>query len=113
MYQMQFLATDDADFAVTLDLTDSDTDAAWDDAADMEFTVQITEEGTALLTATTADGTLTRPADNQIAWRFTRTQMQTLCAGKTYDMGCIWEDGDGNISQLWYGTLAVVNGGIA
>src|SRR5690606_30243757 len=110
---LEFTTTDDADFAFTLDLTDNETHQAWDDAADMAFTVQITECGTARLTAKTADGTITRPADNQLNVRFTAAQMRSLRAGETYRIGGIWVDGDGNTTHLFSGSVAVVDGGLA
>lgn len=111
-YQGPFpAATDDADWAMQADITDNDTGQEYD-ASDLDFTVQITENGTALLTAKTSDGTITRPSDSQIAWRFTKAQMATLCAGTTYKVGCVFEDGDGNISQLFVADLPVIDGGL-
>ncbi len=105
-------ATDDADWAMVVDLTDETTNQAYD-ASDLEFTVQITDCGTAVLTATTDDATITRPDDHQIAWRFTRDQMASLCAGKTYKVGCVATDLDGNITQIFTCDLPVVDGGLA
>jgi hypothetical protein len=105
-------ATDDADWAMVVDITDETTNQAYD-ASGLEFTVQITDCGTALLTATTEDGTITRPSDHEIAWRFTQSQMSGLQAGRTYKVGCVAEDEDGNITQIFTCELPVVDGGLA
>jgi hypothetical protein len=106
-------ATDDADWAVAVDIVDDDGEDY--DATDLEFRLNITEGDSALLTAGTEAGysvLMTRPATNQIAWRFTKAQMATLCPGKTYKVGCVHEDGDGNITQFIVGELAMVDGGM-
>jgi hypothetical protein len=105
-------ATDDADWAMTLDLTDDATNAPYNASA-LDFTVEITDCGQALLTAKTADGSLTRPANNQIFWRFTKDQMGTLCKDKTYKVGCVAQDADGNITQIFVADLPVIDGGLA
>jgi hypothetical protein len=104
-------ATDDADWAMVLDLTNDETGLDYDATA-LDFTVQITDCGSALLTATTDDATLTRPATNQIAWRFTKAQMASLCAGNTYKVGCTATDDDGNITQIFVADLPVIDGGL-
>jgi hypothetical protein len=105
-------ATDDADWAMTLDFTDDTTNAAYDASA-LTFTLEITDCDQALLTATTTDGTMTRPATNQIAWRFTKAQMGTLCRGQTYKVGCVAVDGDNNTTQIFVADLPVIDGGLA
>jgi hypothetical protein len=108
-------ATDSADWAETVEITDDTTGEAYDASAE-EFRLEITDCGSALLTASTeagADVLMTRPASNQISWRFTADQMATLCAGKTYAVGCVRKDGDGNITQFIVGELAVVSGGMS
>jgi hypothetical protein len=113
MYEAAFTITDDADWQETFELTNDETDANYD-ASDLEWTFQITENGRALLTARTVDGSMTRPADNAIAFRFTRAQVQgALCPKRTYQLGLIFEDSENKIGQLLYGTVAVIDGGLA
>lgn len=104
-------ATDDADWAMVLDLTNDETGLAYD-ATDLEFSLEVTEGGSRLLSATTEAGTLTRPETNQIAWRFTRAQMATLYPNRTYKVGCTATDDDGNITQIFVADLPVIDGGL-
>lgn len=113
MYELKFTATDDADWAALIDLTNDTSGEDYDEAADLEFTLEVTDCGSAVLSATTAGGTITRPADNQIQWRFTAAQMAGLDTRRTYKVGCVAEDDDGNITQIFVGELAVIDGGLA
>lgn len=110
MYQLKFTATDDADWAQNVDLIDGSTSLALDEATDATFALDVSDCGNAVLSASTAAGTITKPEDNVIAWRFTASQMSGLCPGKTYDLGCTMTTASGTI-QLFIGSLAVVNGG--
>jgi hypothetical protein len=108
-------ATDDADWAVAVDIVDNATGQPYDVSA-LEFRLEVTDCGTAVLTAGTEAGfdvLMTRPSVSQIAWRFPKASMAGLCAGKTYKVGCVHEDGDGNITQFIVGDLAIVDGGMA
>lgn len=105
-------ATDDSDWSMAVDLTDDTTNAAYNATA-LDFTVEVTDEGQACLTATTTDGTLTRPASNQIAWCFTKAQMASLCRGRTYKVGCVAQDSSGHITQIFVADLPIIDGGIA
>jgi hypothetical protein len=104
-------ATDDADWAMVLDLTNDETGLDYDATA-LDFTVEITEGGSRLLSASTDAATLTRPATNQIAWRFTKAQMASLYPARTYKVGCTATDGDGNITQIFVADLPVIDGGL-
>jgi len=112
MQTVNFTATDDADFAALIEVTDNTTNAAFDLTA-YEATFQVTDCGTAVLTAKTEDATLDRVGTNGLQFRFTRSQMAALCPGNTYKCGCIIEDGDGFITQVFVGTLALIDGGLA
>lgn len=108
-------ATDDADWAIAVDIV-TDVDGADYNATALEFRLNISEGDSAVLKAGTdvayGDVTMTRPATNQVAWRFTQAQMATLCVGKTYKLGGVFVDGDGNITQWIVGELAMVDGGM-
>jgi hypothetical protein len=113
MYQGTFpAATTDADWAFVVSLTDESTGQEYD-ASDLEFTLNVVDCGTAVLSATTEAGTLTRPDDHQVAWRFSAAQMAALCDGKTYKVGLISEDDDGHKTQILVMDLPVIDGGIA
>jgi hypothetical protein len=115
VYQCDFSATDDADWFETIELTNDDDGQAYDASA-LEFRLEVTDCGTAVLTAGTEAGytvLMTRPASNEVSWRFPRASMAGLDTKKTYKVGCVYEDVSGNITQLFVGELAVVDGGMA
>ena len=64
--------------------------------------------GSTVLTASTADGTVTVNSDDALEWRFTAAQMATLHDG-TYAVGCLATK-DGQTVQLFLGTLPVIQG---
>ena len=105
-------ATDDADWAVTINLINDETNSEWFEAASMAFHLGVKDGNSFVLSATTDDGSITRPEDHQIAWRFTSSQMAALCSPKTFTVGCVYEK-DGEVTQLFLGTLTVLDGGIA
>lgn len=110
MYELRFFATDDADWSEAIDLIDADTNGALADATTASFSLEVKDCDNAVLTASTDAGTITKPADNTIAWTFTKTQMSGLCTGQTYKVGCTMTTAEGTI-QLFIGSLAVVDGG--
>lgn len=113
--QLSAIATDDADWASTLEFINDD-DGSELDVSDSEIELAIKEGETVRLTASTeagADVLMTRPADNEVSWRFTATQMAGLCPGVTYRLGVRMTDGDGNVTQIAVGELAVIDGGFA
>lgn len=110
MYQINFAATDDADWAQAFELIDATTNQALDEAEDATFELQVADRGTAMLTASSADSTIQKPETNVIQWRFTAAQMAALCIGKTYSVGCTMTT-IGGTTQLFIGTLAIIDGG--
>ena len=110
---INFSTTDDQDFAATFDFTDDATNANFDASA-LEWTFQVTDCGTAKLTATTEGGTLTRPAAYQLAFRFSKAQVAgALCVGQTYKCGLAWTNSSGHIGQVATGDVTVTDGGMA
>ena len=105
-------ATNSADWARTIELIDNLTNQPYDGSA-LDFTLHVTENGSLLLEATTDAGTITRPSATEITFRFTKDQMAGLCPAKTYDVGCVWVDGDGNTEQFIVGEVAIVSGHMA
>lgn len=110
MYELAFFATDDADWSEAIELIDADTNGALADAATASFDLEVSEHGCALLTASTAASTITKPDTNVIAWTFSKSQMNGLCPGNTYKVGCRMTTTEGTI-QLFVGTLAIIGGG--
>lgn len=111
MYEIPFQATDDADWAARVDLTDDDTGLALD-TDDIVFELAVSNCGHNYLTATSEDDTIEVPVSGTIQWRFTKAQMATLDVRKTYQIGCRMTNAAGT-TQLFIGTLAVLNGGFA
>ena len=111
MYEMQLFATDDADWAVRVELTDDDTGLPLD-TTDIVFELAVSSCGTDYLTATTEDDTIEVPETGTIQWRFTLEQMGALDVRQTYNVGCRMTNGGGT-TQLFVATLAILNGGFA
>ena len=109
MYEMQLFATDDADWAVRIELTDDDTGLPLDTDG-IVFELAVSSCGTDYLTATTEDDTIEVPETGSIQWRFTKEQMRSLDIRNTYKVGCRMTNGTGT-TQLFTGSLAFVGGG--
>lgn len=105
-------ATTSADWAVAIEIIDNSTNDPFD-ASDLEFVLEVSDCGAALLRATTADGTITRPSLSQIAWRFSAAQMRQLAPSTTYAVGCIYTDSEGAVGQFLVGELAIVDGNVS
>ena len=110
MYQTQFLATSSADWAQAVELIDADTNLPLADIDDATFELQVDDEcGASRLTASTAAGTLTRPAAHIVQWRFTPAQHGGLCDRTTYRVGLTMTT-DSGTTQLLTGTLVYLDG---
>lgn len=108
MYQIDFSAVTDADWLECVEMIDADTNLPDDSALAMEFDLRVMDEcQNVMLVASTSAGTIERPADNMIQWRFTSSQMAGLCRRKTYDVSCRMIDGD-ELTSLFVGSLAVL-----
>lgn len=112
MYEIQFIAADDADWSEAVEIINDDTNLPLDEATNASFELQVTDCGQAVLTASTDAGTLTKPQPNIIAWHFTEAQMGCLCKGTTYKVGCRMTT-DAGVLMLFTGTLAYVDGGMS
>lgn len=108
MFDVQFYATDDADWAASIDLVDDDTDEPLD-LTGITFALGVSECGTVILSATTDAGTIETPDDGVIQWRFDAEDLGSLCVGTTYRVGCTMETADG-VTQLFVGSLAFIDG---
>lgn len=110
MYQTQFYATDDADWAESVELIDSQTSLPLADAATAEFELRVSDCGSAVLSASTAAGTIEKPKPHVVQWRFTAAQMASLRPRHTYQVGLTMTTNTGK-TQLLVGTLAIIDGG--
>lgn len=112
MYDLQFTATDDSDWAQAVELIDNDTGLPLAEAATALFELGITDDcDVTLLSAKTTDNTITRPSSGVIQWIFTKTQLGGLCVGTTYHIGCRMTGASGSI-MVFTGTLAFIDGGM-
>lgn len=109
MYELQFFATDDADWAQRVDLIDDATNLPLTTSG-VRFELEVSDCGARLLFATTADNSIQIPVAGTIQWRFTVAQMGALDIRNTYKLGCRMTNGSGT-TQLFTGTLAFVGGG--
>lgn len=112
-YAGTFYATDDADWVEAIKIIDDDTGLALEDATDAAFNLEVKDDcNTTLLSASTDDLTITKPADNVIRWRFTVDQLGSLCAGNTYIVGITMTIDGGQVVQLLTGSLVFKDGGL-
>lgn len=108
MYEITFLATDDANWIETFELF-SDTDGTEYDASALDFTLKVKDGASTVLSASTSDATITQPASNQVRWSFTPAQLSALCTGKDYPLGMTMTDGS-TTTQIFVGTLRLIDG---
>lgn len=109
MYDIQFVATDDADWGVRCPLINDTTNQPLD-TTDLSFELEVSYCGCSYLTASTADNTIEVPELGTIQWLFTKEQMSGLDPRNTYRVGCRVTN-DGGTTQLFVGSLAVLDGG--
>jgi len=113
MYEIHFAATSGADWAEAIELIDAETNLPTEDLADAGFELDVNDRnGRTLLTASSAAGTITRPSASQIAWRFTYSQLASLCPGTTYAVGCRFTTDTGTVA-LFKGSLALLDGNVS
>ncbi|MFM2005301.1 MAG: hypothetical protein RLZZ09_956 [Pseudomonadota bacterium] len=108
MYDIRAFATDDADWALRVDLIDDTTGAALDTTG-CDFSMAISEREYVLFTGTNADGTIEVPQTGTIQWRLTPDDLGSLEPGNTYSFGVTMTSATGT-TQLLLGTLAYVDG---
>lgn len=107
-YTFNFLQSNRADWIFDISATDADT------GAEINFTgatvaFAVTEGGDRYqrLSATIGNG-ITLVSPSVIEFKFTASQMETLCAG-SYRHGCVFSI-NGEIVQLFEGNVAVYDG---
>ena len=108
-----FFATDDADWIEAIELIDDETSDPLADAAtatDFELVVTDRHDGCTILSASLLDATITKPDDYTIRWRFTVSQLGTLCVGTTYGVGITMTTDADQVLQLVSGSLVFKDG---
>lgn len=112
-YEAQFSATDDADWSEALELYDNNTGGLLADAATAtDFNLAVKDCGSTLLSASLGEGTITKPDDYTIRWRFTVAQLGSLCPGRTYAVGITMTIDGGQVVQLMTASLVFKDGGL-
>lgn len=108
-----WIATDDADWGVAIEIIDDDTNLPMDiSSGTISFALSIKDNScdAVLLSASTAAGTITKPDTSTIQWVFTKAQMATLTPGTTYGVGLTMTTVEGT-QQVLVGSLAMIDGG--
>lgn len=107
-----WIATDDADWAVAIEIVDADTNELMDiSSAAISFALSVKDEcDSVVLSASSDEATITKPTNNSIQWAFTASQMSGLDTSTTYNVGLTMTTVTGT-TQILVGTLAVVDGG--
>lgn len=111
MYEITFLATDDANWIETFELF-SDTDGTEYDASALDFTLKVKDGDSIVLSRSTTDSTIIMPDDYSVQWTFTPSQLSALCPGKDYAVGMTMTDGT-STTQIFIGVLKFVDGVVA
>jgi len=92
------------------ELRDDDTDELIDLSSVDEITIQVSDNRKSMqLSATLSGGSVEIVDTGVFKWTFTASQMSTLSAARTYEVGCVLE-GEGEKLQLIIGTLPVLDG---
>lgn len=112
MYQIDFTATNSADWAQAIELLAANGKCGDEPfvPGDAEFHLAVSGRcGSPFLKGSTEDGRITRPKPDVIQWLFERHEMKTLRPGTTYAVGLTMTTTNGTI-QLFTGTLSFLDG---
>lgn len=111
MYQISFPPTSNrATWIFTGAITDA-SDNSLLDLSDLTIVFEVVDQfGCQKLLATTDNGKLTVIDTGLFRWEFSKTEMETLCAG-TYQTGMTMANDD-QTSQLSVGPLPIVEGNV-
>lgn len=110
MYDIKFATPSGADWAEIIEAIDDDTNLPLTQIDDALIELQVQDRCNApVLSASTEDGTITRPAPGKFQWLFSKEQMSGLCIGTTYRVGCRATI-DGKTTMLFTGDLAYIDG---
>lgn len=112
MYEVKFLATSSADWSEAIEFTNAVTNQPFDFTG-MTFEMDVRDRGDhQALTRTTAEGTITVPQRGIVQWTVPASQMAGMCQS-TYRVGLVMTDPDGNKTQLFIGSLVILDGDVS
>lgn len=111
-YEARFTAYSGSDWAGALEAYNADTGDLLTEMDDPDVLVEMhvrDRRNSQVLSGSTDDGILTRPASGQIRWIFPASSMAALCAGNTYGVGIRMTSSSGKVAIL-AGSLAFIDG---
>lgn len=109
-YEARFTAYSGSDWVGAIEVFNDDTGALLEDIDDALVEMRIRNDCNAtILSGSTDDGHLTRPAAAQIRWLFPASEMSALCAGQTYGVGIRMTTSGGKVAILT-GSVAFIDG---
>lgn len=105
------LSTDSgSDWSEAVELFNNDTNKPLSEIDDGLIEIVVRDRGNCtILSGSTDDGIITRPATGVFQWTFPKDRLSCLCAGTTYSLGCRFTDETGTVS-LFTGSLAYLDG---
>lgn len=110
MYDIKFATVSGSDWTEVIEAIDDNTNLPLSDIDTALIELQVNDRQNCLvLSATTDDGSIVRPATGTFQWQFTKEQMSGLCVGVTYRVGCRMTNGAGT-TALFTGDLAYIDG---
>jgi hypothetical protein len=110
MYDIKFATVSGSDWTEIVEVINDDTNLPLTDVDTALIEIQVNDRSNCLvLSASTADATITRPASGKFQWKFTKVQMDALCVGVTYRVGCRMTL-SGDTTPLFTGDLAFIDG---
>lgn len=110
MYDIKFATVSGVDWAEAIEAIDNNTNRPLSDIDTALIEIRVTDRCNApVLSGSTDDGTITRPASGMFQWHFPKERMSGLCIGTTYRVGCRVIL-DGKTTPLFTGDLAYMDG---
>jgi hypothetical protein len=110
-YDITFFATNRADWIESLELINDNTGEPLADAATAtEYKLEVTDCGSAVLSASLVAGTITKPDLYTIKWEFSVAQLGALCPGNTYGVSLTMTIDSAKTEQLVSGSLVFKDG---
>lgn len=112
MYDIKFATVTGSVWGERVEVINDTTNAPLADVDTGTIELQVQDQNNSVvLFATTADGSITRPATGEIQWKFTVSQLGKLRAGNQYRLGCRHYDSDPDeAATLFTGSLAYIDG---
>lgn len=110
MYDVTFPpATSSADWAASVEIIDDSTNAPLDLTGYSASLAVRDHDRNEVLSASTADGTITNPTTGVLSWTFAASQLSGLDVPLTYNVGLTITDANGT-TQIFVGKLPFIDG---